>query len=281
MQYALPIDHIFEADISAAIADLNQQAAKLERDDYFFAGPLGWYVYVWFDGKIPIYVGVGEPHREERYVEHWTGQSTGRKSPYFIDYKTTIWPAFAIANVNSAVAHSLEKSLIRKYGRRKDKTGTYGRRKDKDGTLFNVSGGKDGDRSARGDDTFSLKRRAERAPVSESNLAKFLTDNRPWTCRWMAENAGVVIPHDCKITVLVDYNPKAGRKGEQQFALYSSVETVGEYRSACAQRKITTVDADLLWDSCCQHPRRQQGEGPFIAFSPPIERQCNFGCDRR
>jgi hypothetical protein len=253
----------------------DQRAAELARDDYFFAGPLGWYVYVWFDGKIPIYLGVGDPNRPKRYLEHW--KKAGSKdlmklSWFFSAHKTTIWPAFAIANVNSAVAHSLEKSLIKAYGRRGI---------DEGGTLFNVSGGKDGDRSARGDDTFSLKRRAERAPVSESDLAKFQRSNRPLACWQTALAHGVVIPDDCKITVLVNYNPKAGHKGELQFALYSSVKTVDEYRSVRAQRKITTVEDDLLWDSCCQHARRQQGEGPFIAFSPPIERQCIFGCDHR
>ena len=130
-QYALPIDPIPGADQNAAIAELDRIAAGVDRNDYFFAGGLEWHVYVWLDGKTPIYAGVGAPNKPRRYLEHWTeaGSERMEKAWYLAQHKTTIWPAFAASNVNSAVAHSLERLLIKAYRLRKDKDG---------GTLFNM-----------------------------------------------------------------------------------------------------------------------------------------------
>ena len=41
MRSALPIDPIPEADMNAAIAELDRLAARVDPDDYFFSGDLG------------------------------------------------------------------------------------------------------------------------------------------------------------------------------------------------------------------------------------------------
>lgn len=262
------------------LVELDRCAANVARDDYFFGGELGYHVYVWFDRKAPIYVGVGAPSKPKRYLEHWTraGSEGMNYSRYLAAHKMTIWPALVASNLNSAVAHSLERLLIATYRRRVD-----------GGTLFNVSLGKFAGRETRGDDTFGVKRQAERAQVEARYLDQFQTSNRPHACWQTAKAEGVVIPDDFGIRVLVDHNPKAGGEHELQFALYAGVSTVGEYRSAYRKARLkgnskekwkNDIDGHLFWDSCCQHP-----EGPFIALIPPsggqFSRQCLFPRGRR
>ena len=275
-EYALPIEPIPEADMTAVLDELNQCVADIERDDYLFGGELGYHVYVWFNRRTPIYAGVGAPSKPRRYLEHWTkaGSEGMEYSQYLATHKMTIWPALAASNLNNAVAHSLERLLIAKYRRRAD-----------GGTLFNHSFGKFVGRETRGEDTFGLKRGAERAKVEESNLSKFQRSNRPHACWQTAKAENVVIPDDFRIRVLVDRNPKAGRDHEFQFSLYEGVSTVGEYRNVYATARLKGVPArqkldkdiygNLFWDSCCQHP-----EGPFISLIPPLGgkfcRRCIF-----
>jgi hypothetical protein len=240
---SLPIDHVSEADISAALADLDLCAENMARENYHFAGRVGWAVYVWFDERTPIYVGLQEPGRTKRYLEHWNGQSTKRKIVYFVERKKTLWPAFAASKLNETVACSLEQLLIARYGYRE-----YG------GTLFNVSPGRSGGCHARGEDTFHFKEPAARAAVSEIEAAEFLMRNRPLTCWHFAEAEGLVIEDDTPLRQLVIHDPRWSEKKRTQVALYAGVKTAGEFRAACARHKISGVDAHLLWDSCCQHP---------------------------
>jgi hypothetical protein len=278
MQYALPIVPIPEVEINVSLSELDRCAAKIDRDDYRFGGSLGHYVYVWFDGKDPIYVGVGGPSGQKRYLKHWTsamipGSEGMNFSRYLAAHKTTIWPAFAASNLNEAVAHSLERLLIATYRRRQDR-----------GTLFNVRRGKLAGRKTRGDDAFDVKRPAERAPVKERDLVKFQTINRPFACWQTAKEAGVVIPDDFGIRVLVDHNPKAGGGNERQFALYAEISTVGAYRSAYRNARLNVgperkwdddIDGHLFWDSCCQHPKGRHIE---LVPSPggQFSRKCLF-----
>ena len=275
-EYALPITPLPTGDINSIIAELNAHASNVERDDYCFSGELGHHVYVWFDTKTPIYVGVGEPSKPKRYLEHWTkaGSAGMEFSLYLAAHKSTIWPALVASNLNSAVAHSLEKLLILKYRRRLD-----------GGSLFNRSFGKFEGRKARGEDTFGLRRGAERAKVEVRYLDKFQLTNRPHACWQTAKAEGVAIPDDFGLRVLIAYNPKANGEQEFQFSLYRGVSTVGEYRSAYMQarlkgapegQKLTKdVDGHLFWDSCCQHR-----EGPYILLIPPsggnFHRRCLY-----
>lgn len=271
--FALPIGPVLEVDMKAAIGELDRLAADVDREDYFFNdgvwGGVWWQVYVWFEGKVPIYVGVSDG--PERYLEHWTKAASGglEFAAFLAEHKTTMWPAFAASNVSSAVAHSLERLLIKTYRRRKD-----------GGTLFNRNRGKLAGRSARGEDTFGLKRPAERAPVPLSYLSKFQANNRPYACWQTAKAQGVVVPDDYALSVLIGHNPKVGLTHEQQFNLYAGISNVGAYRSVCSKAGIQGVNDDLLWDSCCQHK-----EGPYIALSSPegssdrFRRQCLFPRD--
>jgi hypothetical protein len=279
-QYALPIDSIPEVEINAALAELDQRASSVAREDYFFGGQLGYYVYVWFDRKVPIYVGVGAPSKLKRYLEHWreAGSKGMTFSRYLAEHKRDIWPALAAANLNNTVAHSLERLLIAAYRRRED-----------GGTLFNVSPGKYPGGGKRGEDTFRAKRSAERAPVEGRYLDQFQVRDRPYACWQTARGDGVVIPDHFGIRVLVKRNPKVGSKNERQFALYEGVRTVGDYRSEYRKarslgdakgRLEKDVDGHLFWDSCCQHPG-----GPLIEIiSPsgdPFSRPCLFRGNRR
>ncbi len=266
-EYALPITPISDAKVGLIINKLNEYLSEVDRSDYYFSGELGYHVYVWFEAETPIYVGVGAPSKPKRYVEHWTkaGSEGMEYSIYLAAHRATIWPALAASNLNSAVAHTLERLLIRKYRRRVD-----------GGSLWNKSFGKNIGRETRGEDTFGLRRTAERAKFEERYLNRFQLSNRPHACWQTAKIEGVSIHDDVELRLLINHNPKANGNHEFQFSLYKGVSTVGDYRSVYMQARLKgapkgqalerDVDSHLFWDCCCQHPEglripRQSGRG--------------------
>jgi hypothetical protein len=230
----------FDPMVADALRRLDALVARIPPDAYFDAGTTDHNVYVWLDGKIPRYVGIGDnPNR--RFI-HWTGSFMPEKDDYFVKHKETLWLASAAGGVTNAVACEIERLLIAAFGRMSD-----------GGTLLNKHPGQTRRRPSDGINKIGLKQLATIIPLPPD--LPFKKRGRAVADWKRADMAKDWYPDDWTIEVLYNSPPRTnGPAAAEKFSFYRDGMTVAELIEARRFAKLksrtrNSVQSDLIWDA--------------------------------
>lgn len=91
-----------------------------------------FYVYAYYDGSVPVYIGKGHGRRAWQHLDQSISTNAGLQT--FLADKRNIGPKILFTTPDEELAFAREIALIAEYGRRDRGTGT----------LFNRSGGGEG-----------------------------------------------------------------------------------------------------------------------------------------
>jgi hypothetical protein len=230
----------FDPIVADALRRLDALVARIPPEAYFDAGVTDHNVYVWFDGAIPRYVGIGD-NPSRRFI-HWTGSFMPEKDDYFVRHKETLWLASAADGVTNTVACEIERVLIAAFGKMSD-----------GGTLLNKHPGQRRRRPSDGVDKIGLKQLATIIPLPPD--LPFKKRGRAVADWKKADMAKTWFPNDCVIGILRLPVRTNGSAADEKFSFYRDGMTVAELieerRSAkiMKNRSPARVQSDLIWDT--------------------------------